>query len=365
MAVAMQASSWSPQPVISGAFVLPFAPYMQVQGLVAPCPQAVALPAQGPFKPGLVAQPRCLSHPAGPPPQVAQGTPRARAPAEAAGVEALARIAQESSSEGQRQDAVIVRHALRLSHDREGSHVLQGALDAAQSDEVRIAIAEALRGHIWEVARCSHGNHVLQRIVISIKPSDCQFIIDEITARGGEAPGKLARHRFAYRVVQRLLEQLHQWQVVPLVEQVIADCVALSMHRFGTYVVQHALVYGSEEQQVRLMDKLARDIPQLSRNNDACMVLDQALAAGGERHQAAFAQALLDCDGALADMAHTRRGHVAVLSLLQLAGGDLLDRAHLQLVARQRSLRSTRFGRVVLNAIAPQSGGHLVGGCGR
>uniref|UniRef100_A0A7S2PJZ8 PUM-HD domain-containing protein n=1 Tax=Zooxanthella nutricula TaxID=1333877 RepID=A0A7S2PJZ8_9DINO len=310
---------------------------------------------RGPLRPGPVEQspPRPLSH--------ASALPAAPRSAAAdcrggAGNAVVAMVLDDVCSQTSCKDNLVARYALDLSHDREGCLLVQQVLEQAQSDDTRLAIAESLRGHVWDVVRCPHANHVLQKIIVAVKPSECQFIIDEIAKRGAEALGKLARHKYAYRVLQRMLEQLHQWQMAPLIKRLAADSVALSMHRFGTFIVQHALEYGTEDQQNCIIAQLTTSIPTMSRNNDACMVLDKALVVSSGSSQATLTKAILDSDGSLVDMAHTRRGHVAVISLLQIVGRAALEEAARQLAAKEQSLRGSRFGRSVLNAASPQLG---------
>jgi len=268
-------------------------------------------------------------------------------------------LRQKAEAAGEPEDVVMAMHALEFSHDRQGCLWVQQALDRATDDGTRLAIMGALRGHVWDVIRCPHANHVLQRFIITVRPCECQFVIDEILRRGPGVPGRLARHKYSYRVLQRMLEHLQQWQMAPIVHRLVADGLALSMHRFGTFVMQHILRYGSEMQQRRTIGVLVSNAPDMALNNDACMVLDAALVDGDERSRERLAQAVLAKEGAIADMSHTRRGHVAVLSLLQVLGAQLLGEAIRQLSAQEVSLKSSRFGRIVVKAFHKRAGGEF------
>lgn len=228
--------------------------------------------------------------------------------------------------------------------------MVQQALEEAQSDEAREEIVTALKGHVWEVMTCPHANHVLQKCIVTMKPSACQFIVDELMAHGVASASKLARHKFGYRIFQRLLEHLLPQQTATLVEGIMTDCVSLSMHRFGTYVIQHVMEHGTNGQRRQVAAALVPEMAKLSANNDACMVLDAALVRGDEETQGLLVQAILASEGAIGAMAHTRRGHAAVLSLLPLAEDNLLESAQRQLAQQAASLKKSRFGRLVLNS---------------
>jgi len=267
------------------------------------------------------------------------------------------RIECDATALEQNRTTSIAKNALKLSQDRGGCRLVQQALEAADSDEARLALVETLRGHIWEVTTCPHANHVLQKYIVTMKPTACQFVVDELTRQGAMGACRLARHKYGYRVFQRLLEHLMPQQTAQLVEGIMLDCVSLSMHRFGTYVMQHVLEYGTDAQRERVIAALMSQIPKVSMNNDACMVLDAALVRGDDKSQDLLTQAILDSDGAIGAMAHTRRGHVVVLSLLELVGGELLEKARRQIMNQASSLKRNRFGRLVLNFLQLHCGG--------
>merc|ERR1719215_2341336 len=120
--------------------------------------------------------------------------------------------------------------------------------------------------------------------------------------------------------------------------------------------MQHVLEYGTQAQREQVVAALVLQISKLSMNNDACMVLDAALVKSDEEMQDVLLRAILGSSGAIGAMAHTRRGHVVVLSLLGLVGGDLLEEANQQLAKQAPSLKKNRFGRVVLSSVQLHSG---------
>jgi len=260
-------------------------------------------------------------------------------------------IAMPGTVQGSKQCRVTAENILHLSRDRDGCHVAQAAFEEAANDETRNILVQGLKGHIYEVAQCPHGNHVLQKYVTTMRPSACTFIVDEFIARGAEGVCKVARHKYASRIIQRLLEHLTPTQVAALVEPLLIDAAALMQQRYGTYVLQHIVEFGTEAQKQRVVVTMRAHMHELCVNNDACMVLGKAFEQLNAHLRAALLQAILQHRGAVVAMAFMRRGHVALISALEDATEAHFEEACFQLEEQSVALRSMRYGRVVQNWI--------------
>jgi len=256
-----------------------------------------------------------------------------------------------SNALAQVQGKLLAEHVLHLAHDKDGCLRVHQALELAEADEDRWAIAEGLKGHVWEVSRCPHANHVLQKYIVTMRPSACVFILEELLQRGPEAICRFARHKYQTRILQRLLEHLWPSQVAELVQILLRDAVGLMMHRFGSYVMQSVMEFGQEGQQQQLLLAMAGSIGELGRNNDACMVIGRALELGTPEMTSALLDAVLGDAGAIAAMSHMRRGHTAVVSALDSASPEQLARASVQLRQQLDSLVMNRYGRIVLHCV--------------
>eukprot|EP00406_Dinophysis_acuminata_P033195 CAMPEP_0179362814 /NCGR_PEP_ID=MMETSP0797-20121207/81202_1 /TAXON_ID=47934 /ORGANISM="Dinophysis acuminata, Strain DAEP01" /LENGTH=321 /DNA_ID=CAMNT_0021078243 /DNA_START=1 /DNA_END=963 /DNA_ORIENTATION=+ len=80
---------------------------------------------------------------------------------------------------------------------RHGCHVVQAALDVASAPK-QLALAGALKGHVWEALKSPHANHVLQRCIAVLPPGQIDFILNELQGRAVDA----ARHHFGCRILQ-------------------------------------------------------------------------------------------------------------------------------------------------------------------
>merc|ERR1719343_1869951 len=105
-----------------------------------------------------------------------------------------------------------------LARDAQGCREVQNALEAARTEEERLAIAMELQSHVWDAMRCPHANYVLQKSIALLKPLSSQFIIDEIVRKGARAVAQAAKHKYGCRIIQRLLEHCKTAQVRDLAD---------------------------------------------------------------------------------------------------------------------------------------------------
>jgi len=267
-------------------------------------------------------------------------------------------LATINGADGFRPLAQVAGRVWALARDPRGCREVQRALEVAGSDEARSALANELRGHVWEAMRCPHANHVLQKCIVSMRPQQSQFIIDELLCgtAGPSGASQAARHRYGCRIVERLIEHCPPQQVKRLVEDLVSDAVALSKHPYGNYVMQHLLEHGPPDQRRRLTRMLELHAHTAGSDCYARAVVSKALSHGAHADQVALARALLREPGLIATMARTRHGHVAAKFVLQnLEGQDSVE-ARRQLTADLAVLRASRYGRFVAACLSPPEG---------
>ena len=133
-----------------------------------------------------------------------------------------------------------------MARDSLACRALQRALDD-RSDSGRLAIAEALKSHVWACIACRNANHELQKTITVLRPNHVQFIIDEIMERR-KGPLLAAKHQYGCRIVERLIEHCPSDQLRPLVAELLKDVLPLSSHRFGNFVLRHIMEFGTSGQ---------------------------------------------------------------------------------------------------------------------
>lgn len=241
-----------------------------------------------------------------------------------------------------------------LAQDPKGCRLVQEALDLAASEEVRVALAYELKGHVAHALRCPHANHVLQKCIAGMKSESLQFIVEEVTARSGLV-AQATRHRYGCRIVQQLIKKCQPQQVHALAEVLLADATAFSCHPFGNYVMQHLAEHGTEDQRHRLIRAIERNVATIARSTSGCGVLSAAIKHGAKEDTVWLARAVLQESGLLRVLAHARHGNDAVLILLRTLEGNERDYATSDLFGDIIALRGSRYGRSVAEHLEPDS----------
>jgi pumilio RNA-binding family len=238
-----------------------------------------------------------------------------------------------------------------LSRDARGCRQVQDAFEVAVSDDQRIDLASELHSHVWEAMKCQNANHVLQKCISTMRPSASQFIIDEIMHGGANAVGRVARHRYSCRILQRLLEHCSSEQMSGLVENLLDDAVPLATHIYANYVMQHLLEYGTEKQVHRLTQLLADHASMVGENMFGCGVLHKAFEHADQEAQVVLADAILGQAHLVMAMACSRHGNAAVKLALQVASIPQRQAALQELMAHEEVLKASRYGRALYKGL--------------
>jgi len=254
-------------------------------------------------------------------------------------------IASVGSSE---VPASLQSQVWRLSQDAQGCRVVQRALEEAESDAVRRAIALELTGHVGEATTSPHGNFVVQKCIALLPATALDFIIVELCMN--HIPW-VARNKFGCRVLQRLLEKCPPAQLCGVVDALLPELAELARHPYGNYVVQHLLEHASAGSKRRVVVVLASEARRLVEDYIGCAVVIVGLSKGAEEHRRLLARTLVNEPELLTQVACARRGHVVVSCVLQLLRGAERDAARGELAARREILRQSRFGRRVIATV--------------
>lgn len=236
----------------------------------------------------------------------------------------------------------------RLAQDPQGCRQVQSALDDADSDAVRKAIAMELRGHVLEASRNPHANYVLQKCILVVPPEAMDFVLHEFVP---SVASQTAKHKFGCRIIQRLVEKWPAAMLSGIVEAILLDFAALSRHPYGNYVIQKLLENGNAALRQKLTRMIELDIRGLSADSFGCTVVGAALTKSRPEEQVVVARALLHEPGLLVFTACTRHGHFAAARALKVLQGRDLEAARLLLSAEAASLRASRFGRNVVQCL--------------
>jgi mRNA-binding protein PUF3 len=233
-----------------------------------------------------------------------------------------------------------------LSRHATGCHIVQEAIDQAESDEERQSLAMELKGRVVEAVGCPHANHVLQKFITTLGPQALEFILSELLVAYDVTA--MARHKYGCRVLQRLLEHCREDQLELLEKSLLPDTISLCGHKFGNYVIQHLLEHGRDASREALVALLVRHVSKLASDNTAISVLNKAFDALCKNHCHRLAMALQSHNGLLVRLCRSRRGHQVVKVALQHLPRLELQRAVSQVLQAEEFLSVSRYGRSVI-----------------
>jgi len=253
-----------------------------------------------------------------------------------------------SSTTSDFSESPVLGKVWQLSQRQKGCRKVQEAVDQA-CNELRKQIAQELSGHVVAAALSPNANHVLQRLVATLRPHDCQPLIDELLQGGAATVLEVARHQYGCRVIQRLLEHCHQEQMEAVANILMADALPLARHAYGNFVMQQLLRYGSRAQQHILCQSFKASIQELLSHQAASPVIAKALVHSSPEDQVSLARAAVG--RRLADVAITRYGHEAVQRVLQVLVGEDFNAACAALRPRLAALWAARYGRLVVKSV--------------
>jgi len=233
-----------------------------------------------------------------------------------------------------------------LSQDPVGCRQVQAAFDTAASDEVREALAQELHGRVAKAMRDAHANHVLQKCIATMPPASLQFMVDELLAREGLA-SQAARHRYACRIVQQLLQKCGADLASSLVEVLLRDAVTLACHTIGNFAIKQLVQWGTEDQRYRLVRMIERNMRTICHSTMGASVVTVAMEHAASEDKVWIARAALQEPELLACLARGRYGDAAVLRMMEVLGSRERAQVCSALKASMAAGGAPKLGRLV------------------
>lgn len=244
--------------------------------------------------------------------------------------------------------AALRSRVLELALEPQGSREVQRVLEEVGGTEQGLLVRE-LQGHVAKALQSPHANHVLQKAIAVMWPSDMFFIIPELLQWG--RPSALAKHPYGCRVLERLMEFFPAHWMGAFTADLLDSANELCKHPYGNFVMQHLLEFGGPQQRQQILRVLRSDLVGMATNQNACGVIDKALTYTATDDRCSLVQQVLSHKGLLVQMSMKRWGFATSECLLSLVRGALLDEAHAQLLECTQALQRTVPGRQILEAV--------------
>jgi Pumilio-family RNA binding repeat len=169
----------------------------------------------------------------------------------------------------------------------------ESAGERADSDEDETAadvLTKALAPAAARLCIDSHGNHVIQRILLKLGHKHSKFIFDAVA----ESVGDVARHRHGCCVIQRCLDSPPGPARAHLVRRIVDKSLELMQDAYGNYVVQYVLDVCSDDDVHAVCESVVGKVNLLAIQKFSSNVMEKCLERCTDRVKEQYLQELSD-----------------------------------------------------------------------
>ena len=136
----------------------------------------------------------------------------------------------------------------------------------------------------------SHGNHVIQRILLKLGHVHSKFVFDAVA----ESVGDVARHRHGCCVIQRCLDSPPSTARSHLVHRIVDKSLELMQDAYGNYVVQYVLDVCSDDDVHAVCESVIGKVNLLAIQKFSSNVMEKCLERCTDRVKEQYMQELSD-----------------------------------------------------------------------
>jgi Pumilio-family RNA binding repeat len=179
----------------------------------------------------------------------------------------------------QDQDYFASRHG----RDRQGNLV---------PDTAASILTQALAPAAARLCIDSHGNHVIQRIILKLHPPLSRFVFDAVAASVGD----VARHRHGCCVIQRCLDSPASDARSHLVQRIVEKSLELMQDAYGNYVVQYVLDVCADHYVQAVCESVVGRVSLLAIQKFSSNVLEKCLERCSDRVREAMIAEMCDAE---------------------------------------------------------------------
>ena len=138
----------------------------------------------------------------------------------------------------------------------------------------------------------SHGNHVIQRILLKLEHKYAKFVFDAVA----ESVGDVARHRHGCCVIQRCLDSPPCPARSHLVRRIVGKSLELMQDAYGNYVIQYVLDVCSDEDVHAVCESVAGKVTLLAIQKFSSNVMEKCLERCPDRVKEQYLDELSDSE---------------------------------------------------------------------
>lgn len=197
----------------------------------------------------------------------------------------------------------------------------------------------------------SHGNHVIQRILLKLPYKYSQFVFEAVA----NSVGDVARHRHGCCVIQRCLDSPPSDARAHLVRKIVEKSLDLMQDAYGNYVVQYVLDVCSDEDVHAVCESVVGKVSLLAIQKFSSNVMEKCLERCTDKVREAYLEELSD-PGRIRELMMDPFGNYVIQRALAVASHSqaltLVDATRPHLISSNGGgIRNTAGGRRILAKI--------------
>jgi len=182
-----------------------------------------------------------------------------------------------------------VQKIVELCTIDEETRKLSGENDGGTNEETASdVLTKALTPAAARLCIDSHGNHVIQRILLKLGHKHSKFVFDAVA----ESVGDVARHRHGCCVIQRCLDSPPGPARSNLVCRIVDKSLELMQDAYGNYVVQYVLDVCSDDDVHAVCESVVGKVNLLAIQKFSSNVMEKCLERCSDRVKEHYMQEL-------------------------------------------------------------------------
>lgn len=177
-----------------------------------------------------------------------------------------------------------------ITINQHGTRALQKLIDALTTPEQVNILISALDGHVVRLIRDLNGNHVIQKLLLSLDERGSQFIYDAAC----KSVVEIGSHRHGCCVLQRCLDYAQEANRLNLISHIVAQAPTLVRDPFGNYVCQYVIDLGVQEYTDLMVQRLLGGICELSVQKFSSNVVEKCFRSASPQLQRALLAEIME-----------------------------------------------------------------------
>lgn len=179
---------------------------------------------------------------------------------------------------------------VQISLNMHGTRAVQKLIEIVKTRENTQYLITILEGGVLDLIKDLNGNHVIQKCLLCLPSTDCQFIYDAMENNCVE----LATHRHGCCVMQRCIDSANLEQRASLVENIVDNTLVLVEDAFGNYVVQYVMKLKDETINCKILELLLPNLYELAKQKFSSNVVERLLIYGPDEVRKSIVETLLN-----------------------------------------------------------------------